>query len=54
MSISTHPDDQHVYVANWFDDKLSVIDATTLEVIHEIETGGSSCRAFGEFISRQP
>jgi YVTN family beta-propeller protein len=48
--ISTHPDDQHVYVANWFDNNVSVIDAKTLKVIETIETDEGS-RAFGLFFS---
>jgi YVTN family beta-propeller protein len=49
--ISTHPDDKHVYVANWFDNSVSVIDAQTLKVINTIKTGAGS-RAFGQFISK--
>jgi YVTN family beta-propeller protein len=47
--ISTHPDDQHVYVANWLDSTVSVIDAKSLSVVNTIETGEGS-RAFGLFI----
>jgi 40-residue YVTN family beta-propeller repeat len=49
--ISTHSDDQHVYVANWFDGTVSVIDANTLKVTETIKTGEGS-RAFGQFISK--
>jgi YVTN family beta-propeller protein len=49
--ISTHSDDVHVYVANWFDNTVSVIDANTLEVVETIKTGSGS-RAFGQFFSR--
>ena len=49
--ISTHPDDRHVYVANWFDNNVSVIDAETLKVVDTIKAGEGS-RAFGQFIAR--
>jgi len=49
--ISTHPDDRHVYVANWFDGNVSVIDARTLKVIDTIQTGEGS-RAFGQFMGK--
>jgi YVTN family beta-propeller protein len=51
--VSTHPDEQHVYVANWFDNSVSVIDAESLEVVQTIPVGDGS-RAFGEFIARHP
>jgi YVTN family beta-propeller protein len=47
--ISTHPDDRHVYVANWFSNEVSVIDSRKLKVIKTIATGEGS-RAFGQFI----
>ncbi|WP_256360758.1 hypothetical protein [Methylomonas koyamae] len=40
-----------MYVANWFDNNVSVIDANTLKVVDTINTGEGS-RAFGEFIAR--
>jgi YVTN family beta-propeller protein len=49
--ISTHSDDVHVYVANWFDNTVSVINANTLKVTDTIKTGSGS-RAFGQFFSR--
>jgi YVTN family beta-propeller protein len=49
--ISTHPDDRHVYVANWFDGTVSVIDGKTLKVVDTIKTGKGS-RAFGLFFSK--
>jgi len=49
--IATHPDDRHVYVANWFDGTVSVIDAKKLTVIDTINTGEGS-RAFGQFIGK--
>jgi len=49
--ISTHPDGQHVYVANWMGNSVSVIDAAALKVVNTIPTGDGS-RAFGEFIAR--
>jgi YVTN family beta-propeller protein len=48
--ISTHSDDRQVYVANWFDGTVSVLDAKTLRVVNTIKTGEGS-RAFGQFIS---
>jgi len=35
--IDTQPNDHHVYVANWFDNTVSVIDTKKLEVIQTIE-----------------
>ncbi len=49
--IGTHLDDRHVYVANWFDKNVSVLDARTLQVQDKIATGRGS-RAFGQFIAR--
>ncbi len=49
--INTHPDDRHVYVANWFDNTVSVIDAKTMQVIDTIKTGKGS-RAFGQFFGK--
>jgi YVTN family beta-propeller protein len=40
-----------VYVANWFDSTVSVIDAKTLKVIDTIKTGKGS-RAFGQFFGK--
>ncbi|MAZ78865.1 MAG: hypothetical protein CMF47_02895 [Legionellales bacterium] len=42
----------HLYVANWFDNIISIIDIPTLKVISEIEVG-EGCRAYGKFISHQ-
>jgi YVTN family beta-propeller protein len=38
-----------VYVANWFDNTVSVVDAESLKVVKTIATGNGS-RAFGQFI----
>ena len=43
-----HKEDR-IFVANWFSNSVSVIDAETLEVTREIVTGDGS-RAFGHFI----
>jgi len=40
-----------VYVANWFDSTVSVIDGKTLKVIDTIKTGNGS-RAFGQFFGK--
>ena len=40
---------RRLYVANWFDNSLSVIDVDTASVIDTIATGDGS-RAFGLFI----
>jgi YVTN family beta-propeller protein len=48
--ISTHPDGERVYVANWYDGTVTVIDAKTLTVVTTIKTGDGS-RAFGQFIT---
>jgi YVTN family beta-propeller protein len=47
--ISRHPDDHHVYVANWFDNSVSVVNAESLKVEKTIRSGNGS-RAFGEFM----
>jgi len=44
-----HPDGIHLYVANWFDNTVSVINGLSLKVERTIPTGNGS-RAFGEFI----
>jgi YVTN family beta-propeller protein len=49
--IGTHTDDRHIYVANWFDKNVSVLDAKTLQVKETIATGRGS-RAFGQFIAK--
>ena len=49
--IDLHPNNIHLYVANWFDNIVSVIDISSLRVIEEIKVG-EGCRAYGEFISR--
>ena len=40
---------KRVFVANWGDNNVSVIDARTNKLINNIKTGDKS-RAFGEFI----
>jgi YVTN family beta-propeller protein len=40
-----------VYVANWFDRTVSVIDGKTLQVVETIQTGRGS-RAFGQFFGK--
>lgn len=48
--ISTHPqNDQLVYVANWFDDTVSLIDVSKLATIKTIKVG-KGARSFGKFI----
>jgi YVTN family beta-propeller protein len=49
--IGTLGDDRHVYVANWFDGTVSVIDAKRLQVVGTIAAGEGS-RAFGQFIGK--
>ena len=49
--IGTALDDRHVYVANWFDKNVSLLDAKTLQVKDTITTDKGS-RAFGQFIGR--
>ena len=49
--IDLHPNNTHLYVANWFDNIVSVIDISSLQIIAEISVG-EGCRAYGEFISR--
>ena len=49
--INLHPDQTRLYVANWFDNLISVIDINSLKVIDEIETE-DGCRAYGQFISK--
>jgi YVTN family beta-propeller protein len=48
--IAGHPDDHQVWVANWFDNTVTVLDAESLRVRKTI-TVGDGARAFGEFIS---
>jgi YVTN family beta-propeller protein len=38
-----------IFVANWFDDTVSVIDASNNQLIASVKTGSKS-RAFGQFI----
>ena len=38
-----------LFVANWFDDSVSVIDAASNQLIASVNTGSKS-RAFGQFI----
>ncbi len=47
--IDINPERNEIYVANWFDDNLIVINTQSLEIIDEIATGTGS-RAFGRFI----
>ena len=47
--IAPSSDGRRLVVANWFSNSISVIDAETREVIHEIPVGDGP-RAFGEFI----
>ncbi|MEP0507740.1 MAG: YncE family protein, partial [Aurantimonas coralicida] len=51
--IDVGSDGRFVYVANWFDNTLSKIDAGTLEVVGSVEVGDGP-RAFGEFIGKAP
>ena len=48
--ISTHPDDRHVYVANWFDGNISVIDARNLKVVHTQLKQVKAVAALGNFL----
>jgi YVTN family beta-propeller protein len=47
--IDITPDGQHVYVANWGDGSVSVIDTDSLQVVDTIDSDEGS-RAFGSFI----
>ncbi len=47
--IEASRDGARLYVANWFSNTLSVIDAATLDVAREIPVGDGP-RAFGDFI----
>jgi YVTN family beta-propeller protein len=38
-----------VYVVNWMDDNVAVMDASSFEVLGTVETGKNS-RGFGQFI----
>ena len=51
--IAASADGRHVYVANWFDNTLSTIDAQTLKVVASVAVGEGP-RAFGAFIRRDP
>ena len=44
--VSAH---NQIYVANWFSNSISVIDAESLAVVAEIECGDGT-RAFGQFV----
>jgi YVTN family beta-propeller protein len=48
--ISTDATENTIVVANWFDNTVSIIDATKMQVSATIKTGEGS-RAFGDFIS---
>ncbi|CAM3167796.1 YncE family protein [Paracoccus nototheniae] len=50
--IATLPDGQAVAVANWDSDSLIVLDATSLQITHDIAMP-SGPRAFGGFTGRQ-
>ncbi|MDQ7073433.1 MAG: cytochrome D1 domain-containing protein [Gammaproteobacteria bacterium] len=45
------PDGKYIYVANWGDGSISIINADTLIVEKTLQTGKGS-RAFGKFISQ--
>ena len=47
--INMHPDGKSVYVANWFDGTVTVIDTTSLEVTKTIDAG-EGARAYGQFM----
>lgn len=47
--IQASADGKHLYVANWMDDTLSVVDAERMVVTGEMEAGDSP-RAFGTFL----
>ena len=47
--INMHPDGNSVYVANWFDGTVTVIDTNTLEVTKTIDAG-EGARAYGRFM----
>ncbi|MBW8320203.1 MAG: beta-propeller fold lactonase family protein [Arenimonas sp.] len=49
--IDTTADGQHIAVANWDSNTLSIIDAKNLEVVGEIATGDGP-RAFGLFLAK--
>ena len=49
--ITSHPNGKDVYVANWFNNTVSVLNSLTLEVEANILTGEGS-RAFGGFIGQ--
>jgi YVTN family beta-propeller protein len=51
--IASHLDGKRVYVANWFSNSVTVIDAESLKPLHNIATGNGS-RAFGQFIGGSP
>ena len=48
--IALHPSGEFIYVANWFDGTVNIIDTNTLEITGEIQTQDGS-RAFGDFFS---
>ena len=47
--INYDPATQNIYVANWFDGSVSVIDASSNKLVANIDTGTES-RSFGRFI----
>ena len=51
--INASLDGKYVYVANWFDNVLTKIDAASLKIAGKVETGDGP-RAFGGFIRRTP
>ncbi|MES9849990.1 MAG: hypothetical protein ABW145_16520, partial [Candidatus Thiodiazotropha sp.] len=48
--IIADPHEGRVYIANWFDNELVVLDTDKLEIIRQIPTGESP-RAFGVFVA---
>ena len=48
--IELHPSGKSVYVANWFDGTMNIIDTESLEITGEIQVQ-DGCRAFGNFFS---
>ena len=49
-AVHVHPDGKYVYVSNWGDGSISVINTDSYTVEKVIKTGKGS-RAFGQFIS---
>lgn len=49
--IDATADGRHLVLANWFDNTVSIVDASTHNVVHEIDTCDGP-RAFGVFIRK--